>query len=132
LAGLTPPKNVSHSDGTGTVPLDAVSLLISLTRQRPHAIQHGYILNENKNLMTNGTRWVGAQNATYKGRLHRRSDNCEFYNLASDPLEEYPLAKPESCADYVNGKWKPADPRWHYCRLTDIVARESIFSADKK
>jgi len=134
LAGLTPPKNVSNSDGTGTVPVDAVSLTPILFKKAKAARDPntGYILNENKNLMTGGTRMVGAQNATYKVVCTDSPTNCEFYNLANDLLEEYPLAKPESCADYVNGKWKPADQRWHYCRLTDIVAKDSFLSVDKK
>ena len=134
LAGLTPPKNVSNSDGTGTVPLDAVSLTPILfgKAKATRDPNTGYVLNENKNLMTNGTRWVGAQNATYKVVCIDSPDNCQFYNLADDLLEEYPLAKPESCADYVNGKWTPADPRWHYCRLTDVVAKDSFLSVDKK
>jgi arylsulfatase A-like enzyme len=133
LAGLTPPKHVSNSDGTGTVPLDAVSLTpILFNRAKATRDPNtGYVLNENKNLMTNGTKWVGAQNATYKVVCIDRPDNCLFYNLVDDPLEEYPLAKPNSCTDYTNGKWTPADSQWHYCRLTDIVAKESFLSVDK-
>jgi arylsulfatase A-like enzyme len=134
LAELTPPKNVSNSDGTGTVPVDAVSLapILFNKAKATRDPNTGYILNENKNLMTNNTRWVGAQNATYKVVCIDSVNNCTFYNLADDPLEEYPLAKPESCADYVNGKWTPKDPRWHYCRLTDVVAKDSFLSEDKK
>ena len=134
LAGLTPPKSVSNSEGTGTVPLDAVSLAPILFNKAKAARDPntGFILNENTNLMTNNTRWVGAQNATYKVVCINNTDNCTFYNLADDPLEEYPLAKPGSCADYASGKWTPADPQWHYCRLTDVVARESILSVEKK
>jgi arylsulfatase A-like enzyme len=134
LAGLTPPKSVSNSDGTGSVPVDAVSLtpILFNTAKATRDPNTGYILNENKNLMTGGTRWVGAQNATYKVVCIDSPDNCTFYNLFNDPLEEYPLAKPGSCSDYTNGKWTPKDPQWHYCRLTDIVAKESIFSVDKK
>jgi arylsulfatase A-like enzyme len=134
LAGLTPPKNVSNSEGTGTVPLDSVSLAPILFNKAKASRDPntGYILNENKNLMTGGTRWVGAQNATYKVVCIDSPGNCTFYNLANDPLEEYPLAKPESCADYTNGKWTPADPQWHYCHLTDVVAKDSFLSVDKK
>jgi hypothetical protein len=92
----------------------------------------GYILNENKNLMTNGTRHVGAQNATYKVVCVNSATNCEFYNLINDPLEEYPLPKPDNCNDYANGKWTPKDPQWHYCRLTDVVAKDSFLAADIK
>jgi arylsulfatase A-like enzyme len=135
LAGLHPPKDVFNSDGSGTVAVDAISLTPILFKKAKATRDPntGYILNENKNLMISGTpRIVGAQNATYKVVCTDSPDNCEFYNLADDLLEEYPLAKPESCADYVNGKWKPADPRWHYCRLTDIVAKYSFLSVDKK
>ncbi len=134
LAGLTPPKNVSNSDGTGTVPLDAVSLtpILFNKAKATRDPNTGYVLNENKNLMTNGTKWVGAQNATYKVVCIDSPTNCTFYNLANDLLEEYPLAKPDSCTNYTNGKWTPADPQWHYCRLTDIVAKDSFLSVDKK
>lgn len=134
LGGIAPPKKVSNSDATGTVPLDAVSLtpILFNKAKATRDPNTGYILNENKNLMTNGTRWVGAQNATYKVICIDSPNNCTFFNLVDDPLEEYPLAKPESCADYTNGKWKPADPPWHYCRLTDIVAKDSSLAEDKK
>lgn len=133
LAGVTTPKSVSNSDATGSVPLDSVSLIPILfnkakTVRDPNK---GYILTETKNLMTNGTRMVGAQNATYKVVCTHSANNCLFYNLEKDPLEEYPLAKPDNCANYTNGKWTPADPQWHYCRLTDVVAKESFLSVDK-
>jgi arylsulfatase A-like enzyme len=134
MAGISVPKSVSNSDGTGTVPLDGKSLMpILLNKAKATRDPNmGYILNENKNLMTNGTRWVGAQNATYKVVCVDSADNCTFFNLANDLLEEYPLPKPDSCAEYVSGKWTPADPRWHYCRLTEVVARDSFLSVDKK
>jgi len=134
LAGLTPPKQVSNSDGTGTVPVDSVSLtpILFNKAKATRDPNYGYVLNENKNLMTNSTRWVGAQNATYKVVCVDSTTNCQFYNIANDLLEEYPLKKPDSCADYANGKWTPANPQWHYCRLTDIVAKDSFLSVDKK
>jgi arylsulfatase A-like enzyme len=134
LAGLTPPKNVSDSEGTSTVPLDGVSLTpILLNKAKATRDPNtGYILNENTNLMTKNTRWVGAQNATYKVVCIENTTDCTFFNLVNDPLEEYPLAKPESCTDYVNGKWTPKDPGWHYCRLTEVVAKDSFIAADKK
>jgi arylsulfatase A-like enzyme len=134
LARLTPPKNVSNNDGSSTVPLDGVSLtpILFNKAKATRDPNTGYILNENTNLMTNNTRWVGAQNATYKVVCIESANNCTFYNLVDDPLEEYPLAKPESCTDYVNGKWTPKNPQWHYCRLTDVVAKDSFLSADKK
>jgi arylsulfatase A-like enzyme len=134
LAKLAPPKQVSNSDGTGTVLPDAVSLtpILFNKAKATRDPNTGYILNENKNLMTGGTRWVGAQNAAYKVVCIDSPNNCQFYNLENDPLEEYPLAKPDSCADYTNRKWTPKDPQWHYCRLMEVVARDSILSEDKK
>ena len=116
------------------MPLDAVSLtpILFNKAKATRDPNTGYILNENKNLMTGGTRWVGAQNATYKVVCIDSPSNCTFYNLVNDPLEEYPLAKPDSCVDYTNGKWTPKDPQWHYCRLTDVVAKDSFLSEDKK
>jgi arylsulfatase A-like enzyme len=134
IAKITPPKNVSNSDGTGTVPVDSISLTPILFNKAKASRDPntGYILNENKNLMTGGTRWVGAQNAAYKVVCIDSTDNCTFYNLADDPLEEFPLPKPDNCADYTSGKWTTKNPQWHYCRLTDVVAKYSFFSEDKK
>jgi len=134
LAGLDVPEEVSNSDGSGTVPLDAVSLAPILfnkasTVRNPN---EGYVLTETENLMTGGTKMVGARNATYKVVCTEGTDNCEFYNLADDPLEEYPLAKPDSCAGYTDGRWTPADPQWHYCRLTDVVATQSFLSENSE
>lgn len=134
LAGLTPPEKVPNSDGTGTVSLDSVSLTPILfdkasTVRDPN---DGYVLTESENLMTGGTKTVGARNATYKVVCTDSSANCEFYNLIDDPLEEYQLTKPDSCTDYSNGTWTPSDPQWHYCRLTDVVATYSFLSEDKK
>ena len=134
LAKLTPPKQVANSEGTGTVTVDSVSLspILFKNAKTVRDPNTGFILTENKNLMTGGTRMVGAQNATYKVVCTESSNNCIFYNLAKDPLEEYPLAKPDSCADYAIGKWTPKDQQWHYCRLTEVVDKESFFAADKK
>jgi arylsulfatase A-like enzyme len=134
MAGLTPPKKVSNSEGTGTVLLDSVSLSPILFKKASTVRDpnNGYILTETENLMTGGTKMVGARNATYKVVCTNSADNCVFYNLVDDPLEEYPLTKPDSCNSYTNGTWTPADPQWHYCRLTDVVATDSFLSEDKK
>ena len=128
LAGLSAPANVPNSDGTGTVTVDAVSLApILFDRSRSvRDPNQGYLLSETLNLMTGNSRHVGARNATYKVVCTADTANCEFYNLAEDPLEEYPLAKPESCADYGKGNWNTADPRWHYCRLIEVVDTHSF------
>jgi hypothetical protein len=54
--------------------------------------------------------------------------NCQFFNLAEDPLEEYPLTKPESCAKYQDKSWTPATQDWHYCRLQEVLAKESFLA----
>jgi len=134
LAGLTPPKLVSNSEGNGTVPLDAVSLSPLLFNKAAtiRDRNQGYLLAETENLMTGGTRMVGARNAQYKVVCTDNAGNCEFYNLLDDPLEEYPLTRPGDCSGYSKGNWTPVDPQWHYCRLTDVVARESFFARVNK
>ena len=132
LAGLTPPRTVADSTGAASVPLDAVSLTPILF-DRAKTVRdpdRDYILTETENLMTGGTKMVGARNATYKVVCTGSADDCLFYNLKRDPLEEYPVAKPGSCAEYQNGRWTPADLEWHYCHLVDIVARKSFLSED--
>jgi len=74
------------------------------------------------------TRQAGARNASYKlvcTNGHQIVD-CEFFNLVTDPLEEFPLAKPASCEGYQPGAPKPADPAWNYCRLSEVIATDSF------
>jgi len=131
LANLEAPKTVPNSGGTAMVSVDSVSLAPLLfhkgsTIRDPN---EGYLLAETLNLMTpDHTRQVGARNASYKVVCTNGSDasDCEFYNLQTDPLEEYPLAKPESCAGYESGAWKPSEPQWNYCRLTEVVKKHSF------
>jgi hypothetical protein len=76
---------------------------------------------------------VGARNATYKVLCPTTNisiNNCPFYNLLDDPLEEDPITtaegKPTSCAQYENGTWQPSVLQWHYCRLLDVISDYSI------
>ena len=125
LAGLATPAEVTNGDGTGMLPLDAVSLTPILHSEAEHVRDPdaGYLLTETSNLMTGGTLHFGARNATHKivciGGVN--SEACEFYDLTMDPLEEYPLAIPQSCAAYASGEWTPADEPWHYCRLVEVA-----------
>ena len=77
--------------------------------------------------MTNGKQHVGARNAKYKiacaGGIE--SENCFFYNLEDDPLEEYPLEKPVSCENYADNSWTPENPEWNYCRLMEVIKEDS-------
>jgi arylsulfatase A-like enzyme len=131
VAGLMTPTQVPTSDGTGTVPLDAVSLkpILDDSSASVRDPDQGYVLTENVNLMTGGTRMVGARNANWKLACVEGIDqeHCQFFNLADDPLEEYPLAKPAACMDYTGGSWTPANAEWHYCRLSEVVATQSFF-----
>ncbi|HEY7673540.1 MAG TPA: sulfatase-like hydrolase/transferase [Gammaproteobacteria bacterium] len=132
LAGLDVPEQVSSSDGSGTVPLDAVSLAPILfdgaTAVRDPNM--GYVLTETHDLMRGGIREVAARNKRYKVLCTDGVGlgDCKFYDLARDPLEEYALPIPEKCDEYVAGSWTPADAAWHYCRLTEVVATESFLS----
>jgi len=130
LAGLDVPAVVSNSEGNGKIPLDAHSLAPILFGKAKSVRDpnEGYVLAETLNLMTGGTRQVGARNGTYKVVCTDGAGpgDCEFYNLADDPLEEYPLALPESCEGYAHEHWTVADPRWHYCRLTEVVEEDSF------
>jgi len=130
IAGLEVADKVGNSDGSGFVPLDGVSLAPILfgTEETVRDPDAGYILTETHDLMRNGVREVGARNGTHKvlctdGTAARQ---CRFYNVADDPLEEYPLVVPENCGGYSDGSLTPTDDAWHYCRLTDVVARESF------
>jgi arylsulfatase A-like enzyme len=129
FADLEAPANVPNSGGTGTVALDSVSLAPLLFHKGSTVRdQHeGYLLAETLNLMTpDHTRQVGARNAAYKVVCTNGTDasDCEFFDLANDPLEEYPLAKPDDCAAYRASK--PAAARWNYCRLIDVVKERSF------
>jgi arylsulfatase A-like enzyme len=133
LAGLQVPDRVSNSEGNGTVPLAGMSLapIVFGKASSVRDPDKGYLLTETHDLMRGGIREVGARNLTHKVLCTdgAAAANCEFYDLEQDPLEEYPLAKPDDCAGYTDGSWTPADPEWHFCRLTDVVARKSFLIA---
>lgn len=132
LAGLEAPAKVSNSDGTGTLALDGQSLAPILMGKATHLRDpnEGYLLTESLNLMTNSTRQVGARNATFKVICTENAEpgSCVFYNLIVDPLEEYPLDKPANCSGYSSGAWTAADPRWHFCRLSELIRKQSFLA----
>ena len=137
LAKLDVPKTVPNKAGNGTVNVDSYSLSSILFKgakslRDPNT---GYMLTETRNPVMNNLKHVGARNLTYKVICADRTDtpSCTFYNLVKDPLEEYPLDKPDSCANYKNGTWTPAKQEWHFCRLQEVIAKESFLSTpDKK
>ena len=128
LAGLEVPAQVPDSEGTGTLTPDSVSLtpLLFNTAQNVRDPNTGYVLTETVNLMTQSTSIVGARNANYKLVCVESVEACEFFDLQNDPLEEFALARPETCEAYANGMWTAANPEWHYCRLTEVVRTESF------
>jgi len=129
LAGLTPPKTVANSAGTGTETVDGVSLSPILLNKSP-AVRNpdeDYLMSETIDLQRRGAREVGARNRDYKVVCKETADNCEFFNLAKDPLEEFPLKKPDNCNAYKTGALKPTDPAWHFCRLNDVVRTKSFY-----
>jgi arylsulfatase A-like enzyme len=133
MAGLEVPKTVPNRTGDGTVTLDSVSLMPILFKgaNSTRDPNKGYMLAETINPVSTvkpNLRQVGARNATYKLICDENPEtaNCTFYNLADDPLEEYPLAKPESCENYKNGTWTTDSPEWHFCRLQEVIAKESF------
>ncbi len=136
LAGLDVPKIVPNRNGDGTFALDSVSLTPILFKgaTRLRDPNKGYMLAETVNPVMNNMRQAGARNATYKVICTENAEtaSCTFYNLLDDPLEEYPLARPDSCANYKNGSWTPANREWHFCRLQEVLNTESFLAPSKK
>jgi arylsulfatase A-like enzyme len=130
MAGLEVSEQVSNADGTGSVPLEAVSLapIIFGDAKTVRDPNQGYILTESHDLMRGGIREVAARNGTHKILCTdgNSASDCAFYNVAEDPLEEYPLAKPDSCGSYASGSWSPRDIEWHFCRLTEVIGAKSF------
>jgi arylsulfatase A-like enzyme len=136
FAGLDVPKMVPNKTGDGTVPVDSVSLAPILFKgaKSLRDPNKGYMLTETVNPVMNNQRQAGARNLKYKVLCTEKTEtaSCTFYNLVDDPLEEYPLAKPESCANYKNGTWTTADPKWHFCRLQEVLGKESFLAVPNK
>jgi arylsulfatase A-like enzyme len=130
LAGLDVPKTVPNREGNAMVELDSVSLTPILFRNARDLRDpdKGYLLAETVNAYKEGYPIeVGARNATYKVicDADTKTESCVFYNIVDDPIEEYPLDKPASCAGYENGTWAPSDPEWNFCRLREVIAKKS-------
>ena len=136
FAKLDVPKTVSNKTGDGTVALDSVSLTPILFKGAKglRDPNKGYMLTETINPVMNNLRHAGARNAKYKLICADNAEtaSCTFYNLIDDPLEEYPLPKPESCVNYKNGTWTPAAPEWHFCRLQEVIGTESFLASPKR
>lgn len=131
LAGLDVPKTVPNRNGN-TVDLDGLSLTPILLKGAKSLRDpvRGYQLTETVNPIKQNMKHVAARNTQYKVVCanNAESANCEFFDLVKDPLEEFPLAKPQSCADFQKGVLKPAAKDWNFCYLQDVIAQKSILS----
>jgi hypothetical protein len=134
LAGLKSTPRVPDRSGTGTVALDSVSLKPVLFRnvRKLRDPDRGYLLAETINPLQRNLKQVAARNARYKVICNDRAviDACVFYDLVDDPLEEYPLARPASCAGY-DAAARSRNTTWHFCRLLDVVATESFIATPR-
>jgi arylsulfatase A-like enzyme len=133
LAGVPIPKEVPDKNGKPVKP-DGVSMLPVLFNgakqlRDPYT---GYQLAETMNPVKQNTLSVAARNTRYKVLCANDANDasCEFYDLVDDPLEEYKLPKPASCADYGKAMKQPS-AEWSYCRLHEVLAKESILSQPK-
>jgi arylsulfatase A-like enzyme len=127
LAGLDAPAQVPNSDGSAMIPLESRSLApVLFDGAADVRAMDDVVLTESHDLMRDGIREVGARDGRYKVLCTNSIDigNCSFYDLGVDPLEEYPLAIPDSCSD--NASRPMSDPDWHYCHLTNVVAAKSF------
>lgn len=133
LAGIAVPKMVPNKTGDGQVPVDSVSLAPVLFKgaKRLRDPARDYLLTETINPIKRNLKQVGARNGRYKLVCDEKAEaaNCTFYDLQGDPLEEYPLDKPASCAGYEAGTLKPSAAGWNFCRLMEVVAKQSFLAA---
>ena len=136
LADLDVPKMVPNREGNGMVEVDAVSLTPILFKGAKglRDADKGYLLAETINPVKANLMEVGARNAKYKVICDNNADteSCIFYNLFDDPIEEYPLNKPESCTGYQDGTWTPDNPEWNFCYLQEIIAKKSFLADPPK
>lgn len=132
MAGLEPTKQVPNGDRTGMLELDSKSLMpLLLNRARQiRDPNRDYLLAETTNPVRNNAAEAAARNERYKVYCvsNAQTGSCSFFDLKEDPLEEYPLSKPVSCDGYAKGTVTPAAPAWHFCRLQEVVAKESFLS----
>ena len=129
LAGLKQATVVSNSAGDGKIPIDSISLKPILTGKAATVRDpvKSVLVTEDSDLMNGGVYVVGARNKKWKVVCDKTAENCAFYNLVNDQLEEYPLPKPASCAGVLDTV-KADDPSWNYCYLQHAVATGSILT----
>ena len=133
LGGATPPQTVPDREGDNMIPLDSVSLMPILSGQQeavrdPEA---GYVIAQGSTPLAGNRLQAAVRNAGYKV-LCTRSDSgvdngCLFYDLAADPLEEYPLAMPATCA-FDGTAPRPGNEAEQYCYLRHVIETETILA----
>ena len=135
-ARLQPPRRIPGLTEGTTVDMDGVSLAPILFKgagqiRDPNA---DYLLAETTNPVKQNIREAAARDAQYKLLCDENAEvaSCTFYDLKDDPIEEYPLPKPASCADYASGKLIPAAREWHFCRLRQVLATKSFLALPAK
>jgi arylsulfatase A-like enzyme len=132
LAGLDVPATVPNRTGDGKVKVDGVSFAPVLLKnaKQTRDPQRDYLLVEVVNPTRQNLRQVAARNTRYKVLCtsSAATASCEFYDLVADPLEEYKLAKPGSCEPYQKGTLRPDARDWNFCRLQEVLAKESALS----
>jgi arylsulfatase A-like enzyme len=124
MAGVEVPATNLGSTGA-VVDLDSESLL-PILRGASTAVRdanEGYVLTETSYLGSKAS----ARNGRYKVVCNGGpSASCGFYDLVSDPLEAYPLARPASCTAYRTS-FTTAQASWHYCRLREAIGNAAGF-----
>ncbi|MXO58990.1 sulfatase-like hydrolase/transferase [Altererythrobacter salegens] len=130
MAGLPVPQKVADETGARTMALDGRSLFPILTGKASANRDpwSDFVVTESTNLMVDSIKVVGIRNAKYKLTCTKEAAACEFYDIAGDPLEQYPLRKPASCTAYT--ALPKSDPAWNYCRMMDEVRGGSILGQD--
>jgi arylsulfatase A-like enzyme len=130
------PQMVPNREGTAKVPIDSKSLAPVLFQGKKEVRDpvHDYIASEtsvpilgpNAQPGASSQHHVAVRNATYKLLcIQKGATSCQFFDLAKDPLEEYPLAMPASCPATVSVTFAATDAAANYCFLRAAVRKEA-------
>ena len=133
LGGATPPQSVPNREGDAMIPIDSVSLLPILNGQQQDVRDPlaDYVITQGSSPLAGNRLQVAVRNGQYKVLCTRtdsgRGNGCQFYDLTADPLEEYPLSMPTTCA-YDGTASGPGDEAGHYCYLKHVIETRSILA----
>jgi len=131
LAGLDVPATVPDRNA-GKVKVDGKSfapVLLKNAQQTRDPLRDALVVDV-VNPTKQNLRQSAARNARYKVLCTgtAATADCEFYDLVEDPLEEYKLPRPASCDPYQKGSSQPQTREWNFCRLQEVLAKESALS----